>query len=324
MSKKVILITGSNGEIGSSLINKLSQNNYVISLDLSHKNNKKSNIKNIRGSILDKNLLNDVNEKYSISEIYHLAAILSTKAQENPVLANEVNYNGTINLLEIAKSQALKLNKPIKFFFPSSIAVYNMDNKNLDNLINEEFLSIEPFTEYGKAKLKCEKISINNYLNNNIDFRCIRFPGIISASTKPSGGTSDYAPEMIHASFLNKDYNCFVNDKTILPFMTMPDAVNSIIKLMDSSEEKIKSRIYNVTSFSITVLKLENKIKEFYPDFKLSYKINKQRQKIVDSWPNFIDDSNARQEWKFSCKYNLENFLKSYMIPNLKKYYKYE
>jgi len=117
MSKKVILITGSNGEIGSSLINKLSQNNYIISLDLSHKNNKKSNIKNIRGSILDKSLLNDVNEKYSISEIYHLAAILSTKAQENPVLANEVNYNGTINLLEIAKSQALKLNKPIKFFF---------------------------------------------------------------------------------------------------------------------------------------------------------------------------------------------------------------
>ena len=123
MSKKVILITGSNGEIGSSLINKLSQNNYIISLDLSHKNNKKSNIKNIRGSILDKSLLNDVNEKYSISEIYHLAAILSTKAQENPVLANEVNYNGTINLLEIAKSQALKLNKPIKFFFPSSISV---------------------------------------------------------------------------------------------------------------------------------------------------------------------------------------------------------
>jgi nucleoside-diphosphate-sugar epimerase len=320
MDKKFILITGSNGEIGKSLVNKLS-NNTIIALDLSHSNNTKYNIKKIKGSILDNNILNEINEKYRLSEIYHLAAILSTKAEKNPDFSNEVNYKGTINLLELARLQTIKYNNPIKFFFPSSIAVYNMLNRNLNKNINEEEKLKNPITEYGKAKLKCEKIGIKKYLKKGVDFRCIRFPGIISANSTPAGGTSDYAPEMIHAAFLNKQYNCFVNNKTILPFIAMPDAILAIIKLMNISNQSIKSKIYNVTSFSPTVSELENKIKEFFPNFKLSYNIDSRRQKIVDSWPNFINDSLAKEEWGWSCSLNFNNFFIDYLNPNLKEYY---
>ena len=320
MDKKVILITGSNGEIGKSLIDKLSKNNTIIALDVNH--NSKSNIETINGSILDNNILNKINNKYKLSEIYHLAAVLSTKAQKNPSLSNEVNYNGTINLLEIARLQAKKYNHSIKFFFPSSIAIYNMLNSDLNNNINEKDNINNPITEYGKAKLKCEKIGIEKYLIKGVDFRCIRFPGIISAISRPTGGTSDYAPEMIHAAFLNEKYNCFVNNKTILPFIAMPDAIDAIIKLMNTSKENIKSRIYNVTSFSPSVSDLEIKIKEFFPNFKLSYDIDKNRQKIVDSWPNFINDTLAREEWGWSSNLNFDNFFINYINPNLKEYYK--
>ena len=320
MNKKVILITGSNGEIGKSLIDKLSKNNTIIALDVNH--NSKSNIETIKGSILDNNILNKINNKYKLSEIYHLAAILSTKAQNNPSLSNEVNYNGTINLLELARLQAKRYNHSIKFFFPSSIAIYNMLNSDLNNNINEKDNINNPITEYGQAKLKCEKIGIEKYLIKGVDFRCIRFPGIISAISRPTGGTSDYAPEMIHAAFLNEKYNCFVNNKTILPFITMPDAIDAIIKLMNTSKENIKSRIYNVTSFSPSVSDLEIKIKEFFPNFKLSYDIDKNRQKIVDSWPNFINDTLAREEWGWSSNLNFDNLFINYINPNLKEYYK--
>ena len=320
MNKKVILITGSNGEIGKSLIDKLSKNNTIIALDVNH--NSKSNIETIKGSILDNNILNKINNKYKLSEIYHLAAILSTKAQKNPSLSNEVNYNGTINLLELARLQAKRYNHSIKFFFPSSIAIYNMLNSDLNNNINEKDNIHNPITEYGQAKLKCEKIGIEKYLKKDVDFRCIRFPGIISAISRPTGGTSDYAPEMIHAAFLNEKYNCFVNNKTILPFIAMPDAIYAIIKLMNTSKENIKSRIYNVTSFSPSVSDLEIKIKEFFPNFKLSYDIDKNRQKIVDSWPNSINDTLAREEWGWSSNLNFDNFFINYINPNLKEYYK--
>tara|TARA_B100001996_G_scaffold225515_1_gene173671 strand:+ start:1619 stop:2584 length:966 start_codon:yes stop_codon:yes gene_type:complete len=320
MNKKVILITGSNGEIGKSLIDKLSKNNTIIALDVNH--NSKSNIETIKGSILDNNILNKINNKYKLSEIYHLAAILSTKAQKNPSLSNEVNYNGTINLLELARLQAKRYNHSIKFFFPSSIAIYNMLNSDLNNNINEKDNIHNPITEYGQAKLKCEKIGIEKYLIKDVDFRCIRFPGIISAISRPTGGTSDYAPEMIHAAFLNEKYNCFVNNKTILPFIAMPDAIDAIIKLMNTSKENIKSRIYNVTSFSPSVSDLEIKIKEFFPNFKLSYDIDMNRQKIVDSWPNFINDTLAREEWGWSSNLNFDNFFINYINPNLKEYYK--
>ena len=289
---------------------------------LSVNHNSKSNIETINGSILDNNILNKINNKYKLSEIYHLAAVLSTKAQKNPSFSNEVNYNGTINLLEIARLQAKKYNHSIKFFFPSSIAIYNILNSDLNNNINEKDNINNPITEYGKAKLKCEKIGIEKYLIKGVDFRCIRFPGIISAISRPTGGTSDYAPEMIHAAFLNEKYNCFVNNKTILPFIAMPDAIDAIIKLMNTSKENIKSRIYNVTSFSPSVSDLEIKIKEFFPNFKLSYDIDKNRQKIVDSWPNFINDTLAREEWGWSSNLNFDNFFINYINPNLKEYYK--
>ena len=146
MTKKIILITGSSGEIGKSLIQQLSNDNIIIALDITHDDYTSPNIKQITGSILDQNILDKINKKYNLSEIYHLAAVLSAKAQKNPDFSNEVNYNGTINLLELAKTQALKYQNSIKFFFPSSIAVYNVLNQNLNDIISEKDLSENPIT----------------------------------------------------------------------------------------------------------------------------------------------------------------------------------
>ena len=129
---------------------------------------------------------------------------------------------------------------------------------------------------------------------------------------------------MIHSAFLNKNYNCFVHNQTILPFMAMPDAISAIINLMNAENNKIKSKVYNVTSFSPSVINFENKIKEFFPNFKLNYDIDLKRQKIVDSWPNFIDKSLAKKEWSFSYIYNFDNLFEDYIIPSLKKYYNHE
>ena len=205
MQNKTILITGANGEIGQNLISQLSSkifDNTIIALDLNESQYKNSIHEFIKGSILDSNIILDIFTRYSIDVVFHLAAILSTKAEENPHLAKEVNLGGS----EILMHASLQATQKIKFFFPSSIAVYNTANLNSDTCVNEDLVDIRPITIYGQTKLACENIGVkfNNY---GFDFRCIRFPGIISASTMPTGGTSDYAPEMIHYAAQNKKYN---------------------------------------------------------------------------------------------------------------------
>ena len=169
MSKKVILITGANGEIGQSLIKNLNKQSIhnIIALDLENPTNNFNVEKFFIGSILDQKIIDEINDKYEIYSIYHLAAILSTKAEKNPKLANDVNINGTINLLDLASSQSIKQSKNIKFFFPSSIAVYNVQQGQKKEINEYEFCE-NPTTEYGKAKLQCEKIGQEH---ENVDFR---------------------------------------------------------------------------------------------------------------------------------------------------------
>ena len=326
MKTKISLITGASGEIGQNLISYFlkSNNRKIVALDLNKSKKDTRVFKFIRGSILDENILAEINEKYIVEEIFHLAAVLSTKAEKNKTLAQEVNINGTINLLKLALSQYSINNTKTKFFFPSSIAVYNVEEKNnhSKNNINENSYC-NPKTIYGQHKLLCENLgtALNNDVNEQklkIDFRCIRFPGIISINSMPTGGTSDYAPEMIHHAFNNNDYTCFVNAKSCLPFIVMPDAINSIIRIMNMPKEKLNKTVYNITSFSPTVSKLYDIIKNKFPEFKLNYNIDKMRQSIVDGWPNYIDDSLAKNDWGWKAKYNLEQAFNDYIIPGLK------
>ena len=192
MQNKVILITGSNGEIGQALIKKFIKNplNQIITIDLKKSENDCLVHEAFHGSILDEKLINSINNKYQINEVYHLAAILSTKGESNPVLATDINVNGTKNILNLSVKQCAKDNNRILFFFPSSIAVYNKQ-KSINQKIDEKSFCKNPLTVYGETKLISESYGINIEKNSNVDFRCIRFPGIISATSKPTGGTSD-------------------------------------------------------------------------------------------------------------------------------------
>ena len=310
--KSSILITGAGGEVGSELIKVLSKqkNINIVTLDLHPLESEISDYVNdkITGNILDDNLLEQINLEFEIKEIYHLAAVLSTRAELSPKIAHDVNINGTINMLELALKQSKTQNKKIKFFFPSSIAVYGvMDKKH----IYTEEESLNPITIYGTNKLYAEKLGIYyskyyDQLSNNtsfIDFRSLRFPGLISAHTIPSGGTSDFIPEMWHNIKNNNSYECFVSENSRIPFLAMPDAIDAINTLMNA--EKASSRIYNVTSFNPSAKEFFELIKKDYPKSTLTYNINDVRQKIVDSWPSNIDDSLASKDWGWMPKYNL-------------------
>ena len=318
MLKKTILITGANGEIGQSLIKSFYDNpNYkIIALDLS------GNIYDLdvdcflTGSITDKNNIEVIFQKYKVDIIYHLAAILSTKAEKDKDLAYDVNVNGSKYLIDAAIIQ----NHPVTFFFPSSIAVYNINHTSKDSITEDDTNDL-PTTIYGQNKLEIEEYG-SKAINTNFDFRCIRFPGIISATTIPTGGTSDYAPEMIHYAAQKKDYKCFVNALTRLPFIVMPDAIRSIRMLMDSPQNNLKNHIYNIGSFSPSVKELYLETKKYFDDFILYYVINDKRQKIVNSWPKNIDDTNAKEDWSWAPQYNLKNAFKNYLIPNIMSYYK--
>ena len=310
--KSSILITGAGGEVGSELIKVLSKqkNINIVTLDLHPLESEISDYVNdkITGNILDDNLLEQINLEFEIKEVYHLAAVLSTRAELSPKIAHDVNINGTINMLELALKQSKTQNKKIKFFFPSSIAVYGvMDKKH----IYTEKESLNPITIYGANKLYAEKLGIYyskyyDQLSNNtsfIDFRSLRFPGLISAHTVPSGGTSDFIPEMWHNIKNNNSYECFVSENSRIPFLAMPDAIDAINTLMNA--EKVSSRIYNVTSFNPSAKEFFELIKKDYPKSTLTYNINDVRQKIVDSWPSNIDDSLASKDWGWMPKYDL-------------------
>ena len=334
---KSILITGANGEMGHGLIKKLSElkNKNIVCLDIDNISGQIKHLvmDSINGSILDENIISYINDKYKITEIYHLAALLSSKAEHSPQLAQEVNVNGTLKLLNLAIEQSKKNNITVKFFFPSSIAVYGLNglkNKNLAGKINEKQFCL-PETIYGCNKLYSEHLGryysiyynrlSKNYKPGLIDFRSIRFPGLISAYTLPTGGTTDYAPEMLHAAASNESYTCYVNENTTLPFMIMDDAIESIIKLMSTQKDKLNQLIYNIGSYSVSALDFKNIIMKYYNNAKIKFCTDLKRQSIVDSWPKDINYDAAVADWKFSPKYNFKNSFKDYLIPIMRRRY---
>lgn len=335
MRKKAILITGASGEIGQALISNLSQTNPLplLTLDLHPVPQELMSLCTyIAGDILDHNLLARLVTEYEFEAIYHLAALLSTRSEYSPELAHQVNVDGTLALLQVAAEQSQRRGKPVKFIFPSSIAAYGMPNLSVKthDLRVKEWQWNNPTTMYGCNKLYCEQLGIyysKHYQQLSasrpvmLDFRSLRFPGLISAYTVPSGGTTDYGPEMLHAAAQNKPYACFVREDTVLPFMAMTDAVNALLKLAAAPAESLGHAIYNVTSFSLSAADFHDQVLRAFPEAQITFEPDLQRQGIVDSWPAELDDSAARQDWGWDPEYGLQRAFDDYLVPNIRRRY---
>ena len=310
-NKTRILLTGANGQIGTALTKALrlihGQEN-VIATDITEP--KEDNYPFDFIDILNKTRLREYVGDYKVTQIYHLAAILSANGEVNPKKTWEVNLNGLLSILNCATDFKLD-----KVFFPSTIAVYGPSTPRENT---PQFTALEPETVYGMSKVSGELWC--NYYNKryNLDVRSVRYPGIIGYQSIPSGGTTDYAVEMFHSAIHGEEYECFLEKDTFLPMMYMPDAIDATISLMQSESSKIKVRTsYNLAAMSFSPGILAQEILKYYPDFKVTYKPD-FRQKIAESWSQSIDDSHAKNDWDWKYKYNIEKMAKD-MIENLTK-----
>lgn len=335
MRTKAILITGAAGEIGHALIKSLANqiDTQLLTLDLQPLPADVQGLAtHIQGSILDQSLLERLISEYEFVTIYHLAALLSTRGEFTPNTAHTVNVEGTRKLLGVAADQSEWRGKPVKFIFPSSIAVYglpDLETKNQYNRVREWEWNY-PRTMYGANKLYCELLGIyfSVYYRQladrqpvMLDFRALRFPGLISAYTEPSGGTSDYGPEMLHAAARGEPYTCFVRPDVRIPFMAMPDAVKSLLKLAAAPVGALSQRVYNVTSFSLSAEEFKNQVLKYFPGADIYYEPDLKRQNIVDSWCADMDDSPARRDWGWVPLYDLDRAFQEYLVPNIRKRY---
>lgn len=338
MGKVGILVTGANGEVGHTLLPELNklQKYDIFAIDIADLDpSLTSHVKKFyQGTVLNRRLVASIINNEKIEIVFHLAAILSTAAEKNPEKASAVNVGGTSVVLEATNNKAQKEKKPIRFIFPSTIAVYGLPDVETKvktpPLKENEFLN--PITMYGINKLYCEALGgyYSNYYKSLelkpkerfLDFRCVRFPGLISALTVPTGGTSDYAPEMIHTAAQGISYESFVRVDTILPFMAMPDAAKALIGLAETPKNKLTRQIYNVTSFSAKTEDIANIVLNVFPNTAISYNPDKGRQRIVDSWPAAVDDVVARRDWNWQPDYDMQKTFRNYLIPEVQNRYK--
>jgi len=306
---KKILVTGAFGQIGSELVPAL-QKKYGISnvISLGHQNIP-VDFEGIieKGDITNKEELKKIIQKYKIDTVFHLASILSAKGEQNPSLTWEVNIGGLKNILDLSTEFKFKI------FWPSSIAVFGPTTPK-DNTPQRTIL--EPTTMYGVTKLAGELLCQYYFLKYGVDVRSVRFPGLISWKAEPGGGTTDYAVAIFYDALKYGKYQCFVREDTILPMMYMDDAIRSIFEIMEADADKIKIRTsYNLAAISFSAKELEEEIKKHLP-LEVVY-LPDERQKIADSWPKSIDDSEARKDWGWQHQFDLAKMTEA-MIENLK------
>jgi len=312
---KRILVIGAVGQIGSELtmaLRKRYGNDDVIAAGHKTKAGKKL-LESGPFVYLDCRKYKDIEKsvkKYRVDTIFHLPAILSAAAEVNPQLAWDVNVNGLYNVLEIAREYDCAL------FAPSSIGVFGLTTP-LDNTPQDTIQ--RPNTMYGVTKVAGELLCDYYYQRFGVDTRGLRYPGLISYETLPGGGTTDYAVEIFYAAIKEKKYTCFLKEGTYLDMMYMPDAINSAIKLMEADPEKLKHRnAFNVTAMSFAPEHLYAEIKKIIPKFTMDYKVDPVRQAIAESWPNYMDDSVAREEWGWKPEYDLSAMTKD-MLEKLSR-----
>jgi nucleoside-diphosphate-sugar epimerase len=337
MRKTVALITGASGEMGHGLIEKLAAEGVseIITIDLRPLDTEsRSRVeREFMGSILETHLLEWILAEYEIDTIYHLAALLSTRAEFTPTTAHQVNVEGTLRLLDFAQAQGESHARPVVFLYPSSIAAYGLPDlatKAYAGRVKEHEWNV-PTTMYGCNKLYCEHLGryyacfykqlAAERLSGKVDFRAIRFPGLISATTTPSGGTSDYAPEMIHAAAQNKPYACFVRPDTTIPFMTMPDAVDALLQLARADRDRLSQPVYNIAAFNPSADAIRQLVIGGFPTAHITFEPDVKRQAIVDSGPADVDDSAARHDWGLDPTLDLERAFAEYLIPQIRGRY---
>ncbi|MBS1744581.1 MAG: NAD-dependent epimerase/dehydratase family protein [Bacteroidetes bacterium] len=312
--KERILVIGASGQIGVELtmaLRNIYGNANVIASDLREPNEL------LRGTgpyvsldVMNKEMLHVQVIRQNITQIYLLAAILSATGEKNPNLAWNLNMQGLLNVLDIAREEHLK-----KVYWPSSIAVFGPTSPK-KNCPQQTI--IEPITVYGISKYAGEFWC--NYYNKRfgVDIRSLRYPGLISYKSDPGGGTTDYAVEIYHDALEDEKYTCFLKEDTYLPMMYMPDAIRATLELMEAPAEKITVRTsYNISGISFSPAEIAASIKKHIPGFKMSYEID-YRQAIAESWPQSIDDTVARTDWNWKHEYDLEKITTD-MLFNLKK-----
>jgi threonine 3-dehydrogenase len=338
LRKPVVLITGAGGEIGHGLIARFADDtdHQVITLDVKPLETDLARLihQEFVGSILETNLLERILSEYEVDHVFHLAALLSTRSEFTPMTAHQVNVEGTMNLLEFAQKQGESHGRPVIFMYPSSIAAYGLPDAETKARVGKvsENEWTKPTTMYGCNKLYCEHMGryyAKRYkqlaagtLSGKVDFRSLRFPGLISAVTVPSGGTSDYAPEMIHAAAQGKPYACFVRPDTRIPFMAMPDGVEALLRLAAAPRASLKHTVYNVGAFNPSAEEIRQIVLKAFPGSEITYKVDEKRQGIVDAWPADVDDGAARADWGYAPTYNLERAFSEYLIPTIRQRYR--
>lgn len=310
MATDKILIVGSQGQIGLELTQELRAiygNDNVIASDVKAPEQSNGPFETL--DVMDKNRLDEIFKKHNVTQVYLLAALLSATAEKNPRFAWDLNMEGLFNVLNAAKEGILK-----KVYWPSSIAVFGPTTPKKNT---PQYTVMEPNTIYGISKQAGERYCEYYHQKYGVDVRSIRYPGLIGYKSAPGGGTTDYAVHIYHEALKNKKYECFLSADTELPMMYMPDALKATINLMEAPAEQVKIRSsYNVAGMSFNPEEIAAEIRKHIPEFTISYNPD-FRQAIANSWPQSIDDTQAREHWGWKPQYDLASMTKD-MLENLK------
>ncbi|GAA3513198.1 NAD-dependent epimerase/dehydratase family protein [Aquimarina addita] len=309
-----ILIIGANGQLGLVLTKALQCKfglERVVASDLEKREQYQGKFEVIDAT--DINRIQEVVINHKITQIYHLAAILSAKGEENPLGTWDINMKTLFNVLEVSRMHKLD-----KVFFPSSIAVFG-EGAPLDHTPNDAYLN--PATVYGMSKASGENWANYYYLKYGLDVRSIRYPGVIGYQSQPNGGTTDYAVDIYHKAILEEEFICFLEENTTLPMIFMDDVVRATIELMEAPKEVITMRTsYNIAGISFSPNQIAQEIRKIYPNFRIVYKPD-FRQEIASKWPRSIDDTVAKNDWGWEPKFDLKD-ITAIMVQELKKKYK--
>ena len=307
-----ILITGALGQIGMELLDALQTKfgfENVIASDIRDPQDvDHSNFRYEKLDVLNSEQMENIIRGNNINEVYHLAALLSATGEKNPQLCWQINMDGLMNVLELARKYKFRI------FAPSSIAVFG---EGVGKVAKQDS-PINPATIYGITKAAGELMAEYYHSTHGIDIRGLRYPGLISWKVMPGGGTTDYAVEIFHKAVQSKGYTCFVREDTKLPMMYMDDAINATLQLMDAPSDKLSIRGgYNLPSLTFTARELYNKIREKIPDFECEF-VPDHRQEYADSWPDETDGTLAQEEWGFRLDFDLDSMCDA-MIQSLRQ-----
>jgi nucleoside-diphosphate-sugar epimerase len=309
-----ILVIGANGQIGSELVEALAAQHgahNVFATDISPNNLYNAAQYQVL-NVMDEEALAQLVSSQDITQVYQLAAMLSATGEAAPLRAWKLNMDGLLNVLEVARERG-EAGKPLKVFWPSSIAAFGPNTPAVET---PQLTVMDPTTIYGISKLAGERLCEYYHLKYGVDVRSIRYPGIISYKSPPGGGTTDYAIAIFHAALRGETYECFLGPQTTLPMIYMPDAIRATIELMDAPAEKVRIRSsYNVAGVSFNPEQLAAAIKREVPGFQIAYKPD-SRQAIADTWPQSLDDEEARVHWGWQSRIGIDEMVRD-MLANI-------